>query len=80
MSSTSQENTVFVLMPFVEELKQVYATIVMAVNQVGAGLKCMRADEDTKSREIFKGIVNCIASSKLIISDLSYENPTFFMN
>ncbi len=78
MSNTSQENTVFVLMPFVEELKQVYATIVMAVNQVGAGLKCMRADEDTKSREIFKGIVNCIASSKLIISDLSYENPNVF--
>lgn len=74
MVDNRQEDLAFVLMPFVEELDPVHSTIVMAVNQAGAGLRCIRADEDTRNNEIFKGIVNLIAGSRLIIADLSFAN------
>lgn len=75
MNEGRRENIVFILMPFVKELDPVHASIVMAVNQVGAGLQCIRADEDTQNKEILKGIVNRIASSRLVIADLSFANP-----
>ncbi len=76
----------FVLMPFGEEgtpereqLDDIYENIIRrAVEESGLGLKCVRADEITRSGSIIDDIILYAAKSRIVIADLSGRNANVF--
>ncbi|MDX9954940.1 MAG: hypothetical protein RBT75_12625 [Anaerolineae bacterium] len=67
----------FVIMPFNDELSQVYEDAIKpAVEQ--AGLKCVRVDEIPGSGNIVRRIVESVHEARIIIADLTGKNANVF--
>jgi hypothetical protein len=75
--STANQPTAFVIMPFASEFDEVYRLFISnALN--AAGYKVLRADNLLSHRSILQDIIGAIASSDLIIADLTGANPNVF--
>ena len=74
-SISPKPGSCFVLMPFAAEYNLVYATIVEALEGL---MVCTRADDLRSSGPILERILRGIASSELIIADLTGQNPNVF--
>ena len=76
-SSNSKPN-VFVAMPFVDNMDDVFHYgIQNAVN--GAGYLCERADQSSFTGDILDWIKGRIAAASLVIADLSLANPNVYL-
>lgn len=67
----------FVLMPFAEELSDVYRYLI-ADGLISAGYKVKRADDILSQNNILGDIVGAIISSDLIVADLTGANPNVY--
>jgi len=66
----------FVLMPFTDELTQIYSTFIKpTVEDPKFGLVCRRADDVKSNRAIIQDIWKSICEARLIVADLSGLNP-----
>ena len=66
----------FVLMPFTDELTQIYNTFIKpTVEDPKFGLVCRRADDVKSNRAIIQDIWKSVCEARLIIADLSGLNP-----
>lgn len=66
----------FVLMPFDEDLTQIYNTIVKPmVESDEFGLVCKRADDIKSNKAIIQDIWKAICEARLIIADMTRLNP-----
>jgi len=74
--SQTDEELVFVIMPFGEKFDLVYECIEKSVTQ--AQLKCIRADKEVFSGIIMDKIKENIARAGIIIAELSEQNPNVF--
>jgi len=73
----SDEKLCFVIMPFREELKEVYEYgIKPAV--IDSGYRCIRADESISIGNITRIIIEHILQADVIIADLTGHNPNVF--
>ncbi len=68
---------VFVLMPFSEELEDLYFYGIRGCAE-RHGLTCKRADEILHDNEIMKMIVDHITRARLIVAEVSDPNPNVF--
>lgn len=74
---TTEKETVFVLMPFRDEFKDVYElAIKRAIEECGFG--CLRADELFNASIIIEDIENSIRDALLVVADLTTRNPNVF--
>ncbi|HDX8377648.1 hypothetical protein ACET8C_05015 [Aeromonas veronii] len=73
---TIKPKQVFVLTPFNEQFDEQYAVIKNAVSKYG--FTCVRGDDSKRSSLILGHIVAEIASSRIIIANLSGRNPNVF--
>ena len=72
-----QKETIFVLMPFRDEFKDVYdLAIKRAVEE--SGFTCLRADELFNANIIIEDIENSIRDSLLVVADLTTRNANVF--
>lgn len=71
-----EEDLVGVMMPFDERFRPVYVALQEAVGD--AGMRCVRADDIWEEDHVMQDIVNLIARSRVVISDLSGKNPNVF--
>ena len=74
--SQTDEELVFVIMPFGEKFDLVYECIEKSVTR--AQLKCVRADKEIFSGIIMDKIRENIARAGIIIAELSEQNPNVF--
>lgn len=74
--SQTDEELVFVIMPFNKKFDLVYECIEESVTQ--AQLKCVRADKEIFSGIIMDKIRENIAGAGIIIAELSEQNPNVF--
>lgn len=75
-SYTIDDRLVFVLMPFDEDLTQIYSSILKRVIESREfGLVCRRADELKTNRAIIQDIWKAICESRLVVADLTRLNP-----
>lgn len=66
----------FVLMPFTEELTEIYQTVVKpTVEKKEFGLVCKRADDIKSNRAIIQDIWKSICEARIVIADMSNLNP-----
>lgn len=73
----TESKTAFVLMPFRDDLREVYAEIYRPACEAN-GLKCWRVDEITRPGSITRDIVDGIFDADVIIADLTDRNPNVF--
>src|SRR3569832_1131428 len=66
----------FVAMPFRSQLKNVYDAVEQVVKD--CGMKCMRADKIARSDRIGDDIREGIKDARLVIADLTGNNPNVF--
>lgn len=72
-----KENYCFVLMPFCEDLREIYEEcITVAVKK--CGMVCERADDIFHNTSIMEVIWTKICSAEIIIADLTGKNPNVF--
>ena len=70
------EQLVFVLMPFAEDLTAIYQNIIKpTVESKSMGLVCRRADDYNTNRAIIQDIWKAICEAQIIIADLTELNP-----
>lgn len=75
----TDENLVFVIMPFKEEFDAVYAVIDDSVKSVkNAELECVRVDKEIYSGIIMDRIRKNLVKAEIIIADLSESNTNVF--
>jgi guanylate kinase len=67
----------FVLMPFKEEYRPIYEDHIVAVCS-DLGVSVSRADQIFSSAPIIDDILEAVSSSKIILADLSDNNPNVF--
>ena len=66
----------FVLMPFTDELTEIYKTLVKpTIEQPKFNLVCKRADDVKSNKSIIQDIWKSICEARLIIADLTNLNP-----
>ncbi|WP_447773916.1 hypothetical protein [Aeromonas veronii] len=70
------EEKVFVLTPFNEEYLSQYEAIKDVV--IDSGFSCTRGDDEKLSSNILSHIVEQIASSRIVIANISGRNPNVF--
>jgi hypothetical protein len=76
--SSASKPYVFVAMPFVDSMDDVFHYgIQNAVN--GAGYLCERADQSSFTGDVLDWIKKWIASATLVIADLSTANPNIYL-
>jgi len=73
-SYTVNENFVFILMPFDEELTKIYNEIIRPSVE-SQGFVCRRADDFKTNKIIIQDIWKAICESRFIIADLTDANP-----
>jgi guanylate kinase len=72
-----ERNSCFVLMPFKEEMKPVFSDhIKMVLEQ--KGIKGFRADNIFSNRPIIDDILDSVKTARIVISDLTENNPNVF--
>ncbi|HEY3300366.1 MAG TPA: hypothetical protein VGJ90_06265 [Methylophilaceae bacterium] len=67
----------FVLMPFSEDLKEVYEYLIN-ISLSSAGYEVKRADDIRSQRNILNDIIEGIITSDLILADLTGSNPNVY--
>jgi Restriction endonuclease len=70
-------DSVFVLMPFLDELEDTYVYGIRGAAEK-LGLKCSRADEIEHNHEIIKEVVDNIKRAKFVIAELTNRNANVF--
>jgi nucleoside 2-deoxyribosyltransferase len=70
----SHEKFVFVLMPFEDELTEIYNQVIKPVVE-SKELKCKRADDYKTNKAIMKDIWDAICQSQIVIADMTGLNP-----
>jgi len=73
-SYSVNERLAFVLMPFDEDLKRVYTSIIKPTVEA-EGLVCHRADDFRTNKMIIQDIWKAICEARVIIADLTNLNP-----
>lgn len=73
-----QEPRCFVLMPFQKKLTEIYERYVKKAIIEECKMDCQRADDVYQSSQIMRDICQKIASSELIIADMTHRNPNVF--
>jgi hypothetical protein len=73
-SFSENEHLVFILMPFKDELTEVYNTIIKPAVE-SMGLVCHRADDYKTNKAIIQDIWKAICEAKIVIADLTNLNP-----
>jgi len=68
----------FVLMPFAEELTEIFGTIRDAVESDELNLTCLRAKDLAGGGYILDDILKGIEESEVVIADLTRNNPNVF--
>lgn len=69
----------FIIMPFSPSRRtEIYQRYVKAPLETSLGLRCIRADDIYRSREIMRDVWEHINSATLIVADLSDRNPNVF--
>ncbi len=68
----------FVLMPFAEELTEIFGTIRDAVESNELNLICLRAKDLSGGGYILDDILKGIDESEVVIADLTSNNPNVF--
>ena len=76
-SMNNSDKKCFVLMPFIEELKEIYLEIYKPIC-TELGFYCWRVDEISRPGSITKDIVQGIVDSDIVIADLTWNNPNVF--
>jgi hypothetical protein len=67
---------VFVLMPFDDDLTEIYKSVVkIAIEDSGLGLVCRRADDYKTNKAIVQDIWKAICEARVILADLTRLNP-----
>ena len=77
MSNKREKPKAFVVMPFDEEARSVYEEFI-APTLASLGFDVFRADDLLSQQNILADIVSSIASSDLIIADLTDSNPNVY--
>ncbi|MBC9225168.1 hypothetical protein GL325_02410 [Aeromicrobium sp. 636] len=75
-SEPRENDLVAVMMPFDGAFADVYTGLKDAT--VGAGLRCVRADEIWNNHAIMADVISLIWRSRVVIADLSGRNPNVF--
>jgi len=76
--ASKNKQHIFVAMPFAEEMDDIFHYGIQgAVN--AAGFLCERADLSTFTGDVIEWVKNRIASSTLVIADLSNANPNVYL-
>jgi len=70
-------NLCFVIMPFEQDLDELYEQVIKPVVEK-CGLTCKRADEIKSTREVMDDIVESICRARVIVADLTWQNPNVF--
>lgn len=70
-------DTVFVLMPFIDDLEDTYVYGIRGAAEK-LGLKCSRADEIEHNHEVIKEVVDNIKRSRFVVAELTSRNPNVF--
>ena len=70
--------TCFIVMPFAADFASVHDTIVEALESSDVGFRCRRADEFFGGQKIMEDILREIATSELIVGDVTGRNPNVF--
>lgn len=73
----SKTNICFVLMPFKEILRPVYEDHISKVVR-RIGLECLRADKIFSNRPIVDDVLDAVRNARIVISDLTENNPNVF--
>lgn len=73
-----QSGTCFVLMPFSDDLTEVYETIREAVGSTALNFACQRADDIRGAGYIMESVLEGIGKSEFVIADLTTANPNVF--
>lgn len=74
---SAKEDFCFVIMPFKEEMKEVYEYLIKpSVEETG--IKCVRADELDGPANIVRKIVEYIYDARVIVADLTGQNANVF--
>ena len=68
----------FVLMPFAEELTEVYEIIREAIQSPELNFRCERADDIRGAGHIMESVLKGIGESEIVIADLTNRNPNVF--
>lgn len=76
-SSTEEQRTAFVIMPFGVAFDDVYERFIRS-SLTKAGFDVTRADEVTSSASVMKTIIQSIENSCLIVADLTDANPNVY--
>lgn len=71
-----EQNTAFVIMPFQKEFENIYGEICQTC--IDLKMDCKRADEIFSNRAIMETILEKIATSEIIIADLTEKNPNVY--
>lgn len=69
-----REELVFVLMPFSDDLTEIYNSLVKSTVE-SKGFVCRRADDITSNSAIISDIYKSICESRFVIADISQLNP-----
>lgn len=77
MNIEVKENYCFVLMPFREDLKEIYDDCIR-VAVTNCGMSCERADDIFHNNSIMEVIWTKICSAEIVIADLTGKNPNVF--
>ena len=75
-SSYSDQNLVFVIMPFLPDMEPIYEGIASAANEVG--LRAMRVKDLEGDYRITDKIIEMIQSARFLVADLSHERPNVY--
>lgn len=75
--TTPNKRSVFVLMPFDEEIDIFYKSLIKPVLE-DAGFNVLRADNIISQQNILRDVIKGIVESDLIIADLTGANPNVF--
>lgn len=73
-SYSVDEQLVFILMPFTEELDKIYGNIIKPT-VASLELVCRRADDFKTNNAVIKNIWKAICEARIIIADLTGSNP-----
>lgn len=75
-SYSSDQRLCFVLMPFRDDLTQIYTDVVKpAIEGNSMGLICRRADEIKSNKVIIQDIWKAICEARIVVADLTDFNP-----
>ena len=77
-ANPEQPGTCFLIMPFADAFAPIHKAIVKALESAVAGFRCRRADEFFGGHQVMEDILREIATSELVLADVTGRNPNVF--